>query len=54
MLAAIDLTAITGGLTLLETALLGSCTGVIAGGMGLMAIKYGARWIKSLWRTIAG
>ena len=47
--AAIALSGVTGGFTALETAVLAASAAVITGAMGLMAVKRGGVWLKSLW-----
>lgn len=52
--AEIDLTPVTTGLTGLGTAVLGVCGAMIAAAMGLMAIKFGGKWVMKLWKSFTG
>ncbi|MBK8583400.1 MAG: hypothetical protein IPL86_16745 [Flavobacteriales bacterium] len=54
ILGAIDLTAVTGGLSDLGTAVLGVCAAVIGGGIALMAVKFGGKWVVKLWKSFTG
>lgn len=53
MLAAIDLSPVTGGFTALETAILAVAGAVITGALSLLAIKRGGLWIKRLWGSFS-
>ena len=53
-LGEISLTPITTALTGLETAILAVVGAIIAGGLSLMAIKFGARWCVKLWKSVTG
>ena len=53
MFAEIDLTAVTGAFSGLGTALVTASALVIAAAMGPLAIKYGVRWLKGLWKASA-
>lgn len=52
--AEIDLTPVTTGLTGLGTAVLGVCGAMISAAMGLMAIKFGGKWVMKLWKSFTG
>lgn len=51
MLGAIDLTAVTGGMSDLAAAALAAGALVIASGLGLMAVKFGGRWVVKVFKS---
>lgn len=53
MFGEIDLSAVTGAFSSLGTALIAGAALVIAAAMGPLAIKYGVRWLKGLWKASA-
>ncbi len=49
-LAVISLTTVTDGIDDVQTAVLAAAAGVITAGVALMAIRYGGRWLVSLFK----
>jgi len=49
-LAVISLTAVTEGIDDVQTAVLAGVAGVVTAGVALMAIRYGGRWLITLFK----
>lgn len=50
----VDLTAVTDGITDLKSAALTAAGVVIAAGIGLMAVKFGGRWVVKVFKSFSG
>lgn len=52
IIGAIDLTAVTTGLSGLETALISAAALAIASGLAVFAVKFGGKWVVKVWRSL--
>ena len=49
----VDLTAVTDGVSALKVALLSAAGAVIAAGIGLMAVKFGGKWVVRVFKSFS-